>query len=139
MRVMGRRFSNLEKLATGSCMAKYPGWEWLDGKIPEEAAGTNMLLENIVYVGLRDVDMEEQKMIDGEYEPMPISKMKQFSAKDVVKLGIEVSLRTSQHAESHHAPSSIAVRSPSGRVCCWHRACVCACVCVCVREREGGH
>lgn len=93
--------SNLEKLTTGSCMSEYPGFGWLRGRIPQSKEATNELLESVVYVGLRDVDAAEQSVIDGEYAPLPIDKMLQFTSRDVTTLGVEeVMRRTLAHFDS---------------------------------------
>ena len=82
-------YCNLEHLSTGKHMSQYPGWSWLEGKVPvarEEVLG---LLDDTVYIGLRDVDEEEQRLIDGQHASLGINQIKQFDCADIERLGIE--------------------------------------------------
>ena len=47
----------------------------------------------MVYVGLRDVDEEEQELIDGGHAALGINPMRQYNCADVGRLGIERVMR----------------------------------------------
>jgi arginase len=74
----------------------YPGMSWMEEDVPHGKENILEYLDCLVYIGLRDIDASEGKLINGILPQLPLDKkILSFLAHDVARLGIEEVMKQS--------------------------------------------